>query len=129
MREVLISTRISVVTLCGRADWGKHLYHIGCIMAIGMIGITSSKDHVVLLHIQKAETFIISDKVVVAVKRPDALRIRNRVNRTSISRGAQSTKALPSSDNSGCQKDICLLFQLNLAQLLTIHATLANVLL
>ena len=94
MREVLISTRISVVTLCSRADWGKHLYHIGCIMAIGMIGITSSKDHVVLLHIQKAETFIISDKVVVAVKRPDALRIRNRVNRTSISRGAQSTKAL-----------------------------------
>lgn len=107
-----------MVTLCGKADWGKDLYHIGCIMAIGMIGITSSKDHVVVLHIQKAETFIINDKVIVAVKRPDALRIRNRVNRTNISRGAPSTKALPSSDNSECQKDICLLFQFNLAQLL-----------
>lgn len=77
-------------------------------MAIGMIGITSSKDQVLVLHIQQAETSIISDKVIVAVKRPNARSIRNRVNRTSISRGAQSAKALPSSDNSGCQKDICL---------------------
>lgn len=118
-----------MVTLCGRPDWGKGHYIIGCITAIGMIGVTNSKEQALVLHIQKAETFIISDKVIVAVKRPDARRIRNRVNRTSISRGVQSTKALPSSDNSGCQKDICFLFRFNLAQLLTIHVTLANLLL
>lgn len=95
-----------MVTLCGRAGWGKGHYIIGCITATGMIGVANSKEQALVLHIQKAETFIISGKVIVAVKRPDARRIRNRVNRTSISRGVQSTKALSSSDNSGCQKDM-----------------------
>ena len=76
-----------MVTLCGRADWEKGHYIIGCITATGMIGVANSKEQALVLHIQKADTFIISDKVIVAVKRPDARRIRNRVKRTRISRG------------------------------------------